>query len=123
MDTSLFRIVLDKQSQHLQELISGWYSQHQQTLAELRERVEQLNVNVEAQRREQQSREEQDQELKCHQAFGPSTYVGHKNRNPLRVPGTCQWFLDHPQFLKWKKDELQVCYGCLQIRGVASLFW
>jgi gas vesicle protein len=106
MDAGLFRIVLDKQSQHLQELISSWYSQQQKTLEKLLDQMQQLNVNAEAQRREQQSREEQDQEIKCHQAFGPSTYVSHKNRNPLRVPGTCKWFLDHPQFLKWKQDEL-----------------
>jgi hypothetical protein len=105
MDAILFRIVLGKQSQHLQEMISGWYSQQQSALEELRDQMEQLNVNAEAQRREQQSREEQDREIKCHQAFGPSTYLSHKDRNPLRVPGTCKWFLDHPQFLKWKQDE------------------
>jgi gas vesicle protein len=106
MDASLFRTVLDKQSQHLQELISGWSSQHQKTLEELRDQVKQLIVNAEAQRREQQSREDRDEEIRCHQAFGPSAYVGHKNRNLLRVPGTCKWFLDHPRFLKWKQDEL-----------------
>jgi hypothetical protein len=106
MDASLFQIVLDKQSQHLQELISGWYSQHQKTLEELRDQVKKLIVNAEAQRREQQSREDRDEEIRCHQAFGPSSYVGHKNRIPLRVPGTCKWFLNHPQFLSWKQDEL-----------------
>jgi hypothetical protein len=106
MDASLFQIVLDKQSRHLRELISGWYCQHQKTPEELRDQVKQLIVTAETQRREQQSREDRDEEIRCHQAFGPSSYVGHKNRIPLRVPGTCKWFLDHPQFLSWKQDEL-----------------
>jgi hypothetical protein len=106
MDASLFRIILENQNQHLQELISGWYSQQQKVLEELRDQMKQLNVNAEVQRRAQLSREEQEREMKCHQAFGPSVYVSHKNRNPLRVPGTCKWFLDHPRFLGWKQDEL-----------------
>lgn len=30
-----------------------------------------------------------------------SDYEGHKRRNPERIPGTCEWLLSHPQYLKW----------------------
>jgi hypothetical protein len=38
-DASLFQIVLDKQIQNLQEVISGWCRQHQKTLEELRGQI------------------------------------------------------------------------------------
>ena len=32
-----------------------------------------------------------------------SNYEQGKNLNPARLPGTCQWFLRHPNFLAWRK--------------------
>ena len=34
-----------------------------------------------------------------------SNYEAGKNVNPERVPGTCQWFLDHVDFLTWRKSQ------------------
>ena len=33
-----------------------------------------------------------------------SNYEAGKNVNPDRVPGTCHWFLDHVDFLTWRKS-------------------
>ena len=34
-----------------------------------------------------------------------SNYEAGKNVNPERVPGTCHWFLDHVDFLTWRKSQ------------------
>jgi hypothetical protein len=34
-----------------------------------------------------------------------SNYREDKDRNAMRVPGTCEWFLGHPKFLKWRKKK------------------
>jgi hypothetical protein len=33
------------------------------------------------------------------------TYEADKNRNPSRVPGTCQWFLNHVDFFTWREKQ------------------
>ena len=58
----------------------------------------------ELERRSKQSKEEQDEEKACLQAFGFSDYRQHKNRNPLRVPDTCRWVLENEQFLDWRSS-------------------
>ncbi|KAK6520583.1 hypothetical protein TWF506_000836 [Arthrobotrys conoides] len=32
-------------------------------------------------------------------------YQEHKDRNPDRVPGTCEWFVTHKHFLEWKESK------------------
>ncbi|KAL6877681.1 hypothetical protein HDV57DRAFT_510201 [Trichoderma longibrachiatum] len=39
------------------------------------------------------------------QALYSIPYVERKNRNPDRVPGTCEWFMGHGHFLEWRKSE------------------
>lgn len=46
-------------------------------------------------------------EHKCHQTFKTSTYEDFKNRNINRAPGTCQWVLNHPNFLSWRRGLTQ----------------
>ncbi|KAK3384177.1 ankyrin repeat-containing domain protein [Lasiosphaeria ovina] len=33
-----------------------------------------------------------------------SPYLDRKNRNPDRVPGTCEWFVNHQLFRKWQES-------------------
>jgi hypothetical protein len=40
---------------------------------------------------------------RCHQAFKTSTYEERKNNNPHRIPGTCEWVLKSPEYLRWWK--------------------
>ncbi|KAF5857324.1 hypothetical protein ETB97_005973 [Aspergillus alliaceus] len=37
----------------------------------------------------------------CHQAFKMSNYEQHKDINPDRIPGTCQWALQNSCYLGW----------------------
>lgn len=34
-----------------------------------------------------------------------SNYEAGKNANPIRVAGTCEWFLGHPDFLAWRQSQ------------------
>jgi ankyrin repeat protein len=38
---------------------------------------------------------------RCHQAFKTSTYEQHKNINPNRVEGTCEWALKSSEYQRW----------------------
>ncbi|KAH7381872.1 ankyrin repeat-containing domain protein, partial [Cadophora sp. MPI-SDFR-AT-0126] len=58
----------------------------------------------ELERKSKQSKEAQDEEKSCLQAFGYSDYRQHKNRNPLRVPDTCRWVLENERFLDWRSS-------------------
>jgi ankyrin repeat protein len=37
-----------------------------------------------------------------------STYQQEKDRNPSRVPGTCEWFLHHPKFEDWRDKSTDI---------------
>jgi ankyrin repeat domain-containing protein 50 len=49
-----------------------------------------------------QAESQHEQSNKCLQAFQTSNYEMFKARNPDRVDGTCQWFLEHPSFVQWR---------------------
>ncbi|KAJ5363029.1 hypothetical protein N7541_003873 [Penicillium brevicompactum] len=42
---------------------------------------------------------------KCLQVFRTSNYEQFKDRNAERLDNTCEWFLRHPNFQKWKESE------------------
>lgn len=48
---------------------------------------------------------ELEQKLLCDLAKVSGDYQRHKNINPLRVPGTCEWFLDDERFQKWRDSQ------------------
>ena len=43
-----------------------------------------------------------EEEIRCHQSFKTSRYEAFKDRNPQRVPGTCQWVLNHSKYQSWR---------------------
>lgn len=45
------------------------------------------------------------QQQRCLQVFKTSTYEEYKDRNPVRVQGTCQWVLTNPHFRKWRQSQ------------------
>ncbi|KAI6780066.1 Ankyrin repeat domain-containing protein 50 [Emericellopsis cladophorae] len=52
----------------------------------------------------QDTRYENDKQIECHRCFKTSQYEDFKNINPDRVPGTCKWVLEHPQYKKWRQS-------------------
>jgi hypothetical protein len=105
MDGSTLSQILDFQRQNLSHSIESWHLKHEESLQKLRQVVEETRAAHEAQRREQLSDIAKKEERDCLQLFAYSDYVKHKKRNPLRVPGTCQWFLGHEKFLHWRNGE------------------
>ena len=37
----------------------------------------------------------------CHKCLRVSEYEYNKDKNPARIPGTCEWFLQHSRYRKW----------------------
>lgn len=55
---------------------------------------------------EKLSMREAEEERQCHQLFCSSiNYEVYKDRNGDRIPGTCEWFLQHPRFLRWRDEQ------------------
>ena len=46
-----------------------------------------------------------EQESNCLQCLYTSNHRQHKERNPKRVPGTCEWFLKHTKYIDWTSAE------------------
>jgi hypothetical protein len=44
-------------------------------------------------------------QISCLRGFYHKNYEAFRNRNPDRVADTCEWFLDHPEYDKWKTRE------------------
>ncbi|KAH8698697.1 ankyrin repeat-containing domain protein [Talaromyces proteolyticus] len=44
-------------------------------------------------------------ELACIRSLYQSDYTQHKARNPKRVTGTCEWFLEHPKYTHWVENK------------------
>ena len=44
-------------------------------------------------------------ESKCLRSLYTSDYESHKSRNPERVVGTLEWFLDHEKYRNWQEEK------------------
>ncbi|TVY81464.1 Vegetative incompatibility protein HET-E-1 [Lachnellula suecica] len=86
------------QSSLLRRTLESWRGEHEVAWQELRSTMSKSAAAAEA-------RKDKEEERRCHQAFGSSLYVEHKNRNPARVQGTCNWFLESDKFKGWKSQE------------------
>lgn len=67
-------------------------------------RQEENGLRLEAHYQHQETRYKDEEEHHCHQAFKTSDYEEHKNRNDIRVDGTCRWVLDDPKFVDWRAN-------------------
>jgi ankyrin repeat domain-containing protein 50 len=48
--------------------------------------------------------DKQSEKFKCLQALRNSEYEEFKDRNPDRLQGTCQWFLQHDYYREWRQS-------------------
>jgi hypothetical protein len=55
----------------------------------------------ESHHREQIVRALTEDQCRCHQAFKTSTYEQHKNINPNREDGTCEWAFKSSEYQRW----------------------
>ena len=56
-------------------------------------------------RGEEPSSANRKEEAECITLFRTTGYEFDKNKNPSRVPGTCEWVLKHPVFRKWDQED------------------
>ena len=56
-------------------------------------------------RGEEPSSANRKEEAECITLFRTTDYENDKNKNPSRVPGTCEWVLKHPVFRKWDQED------------------
>ncbi|GJN78761.1 hypothetical protein PLIIFM63780_002270 [Purpureocillium lilacinum] len=70
----------------------------------LQELVSNTNEVISKQTSKQDIRYENEKQIQCHRTFKTSKYEDFKNINPDRVPGTCNWVLEHPQYVKWRQS-------------------
>lgn len=54
---------------------------------------------------EQERHRRTEAENRCHAAFRVSDYMSDRIRNPMRVPGTCGWFIEHGNYHKWRDND------------------
>jgi len=65
------------------------------------ERLEKALNQQESHHREQIARTLTEDQHRCHRVFKISTYEQHKNINPNRVEGTCEWALKSSEYQHW----------------------
>ena len=46
-----------------------------------------------------------EEETDCLQCLYTSNPRRHKERNPRRVPGTCEWFIEHTKYIGWRSTK------------------
>ena len=71
----------------------------------IQQKTQQLAVELKESIEEQRDRHRTEEEIKCLQALCTTTYMDHKDINPDRVHGTCQWFLNNENFHKWAESD------------------
>ena len=64
-----------------------------------------LLAEVKAGREEQKEWHRSEEESRCYESLRTTNYEFNKNKNPDRVPGTCEWFLQHPRYRKWLDEQ------------------
>ena len=69
-----------------------------------REQDERLLTEIKAMRKDQRDIFENKEEEDCLACLRTTAYEETMEKNPERVPGTCEWFLRHPRYLEWLNE-------------------
>jgi ankyrin repeat protein len=85
--------MLEKQARKVDELLKVSRGQDEELLAEIK-----------AMRKDQKASFETQEEMDCHKSLRTTTYEDTMEKNPDRVSGTCEWFLQNPRYCKWLND-------------------
>ena len=74
---------------------------HRQRTSVLLDKLEELSLGVKGIRNTLEEIHISEAESKCFEMLRTSNYVARKDLNPKRLPGTCEWFWDHPKYRGW----------------------
>lgn len=97
----LFRVSREQEEEQaklqLAELKAGRQEQEEQAKLHLAE--------LKAGRQELEDRHRKAEESACYECLRTTDYESNKNKNPVRIPGTCEWFLRHLRYRKWLDEQ------------------
>ena len=88
-----------------ESLMDGLFLAQKEQYQSLQQTTDQMTKELRQCHEEQRDWHQTEEETKCLQAHCTSVYVDHKNINPDRVPGTCQWFLNNEKFHAWAGND------------------
>ena len=71
----------------------------------IQQKTERMAVDLKQNIEEQRDWHRTEEEIRCLQALCTATYMDHKDLNPDRVHGTCQWFLKNGRFHEWAESD------------------
>ena len=63
--------------------------------------LEQSYTQNEQHHRDHISKSLTEEQQRCHQSFKTSNYEEHKNINPRKIEGTCQWAIQSAEYIRW----------------------
>ncbi|KAI9762073.1 MAG: hypothetical protein M1840_001482 [Geoglossum simile] len=66
-----------------------------------RKRDEELLAEIETTRKDQKELFKTKEQEGCLKSLRTTLYEDNMEKNPDRVPGTCEWFLRHPKYCEW----------------------
>jgi ankyrin repeat domain-containing protein 50 len=118
---------LKEQNDQLEDLAKQWRESHElivrmdETVGETLEVSKTTQEEQRSAKKEQAEQRQRDEERMCVQAFRTSPYEQHKARNPDRVEGTCQWFLQHPDTGAGERARHRASSGHLPTQGAENL--
>lgn len=85
-----------------QEALDAREKGHKQRISLLLDKLEDLSIGIKGIRDKLEDIHFSDEERKCFETLRTSNYLAQKDLNPKRLPGTCNWFLEHPKYQNWK---------------------
>ena len=90
--------LLSDQNKQVEELIRSSKIQDEKYMKS-------LLVETKTAREEEAAWNHMTEEARCCEALRTTDYKFQKEKNPDRIPGTCQWFLNHPKYQQWQNGE------------------
>lgn len=81
-----------------QEALDAREEGHRHRTSLLLNKLEELSLGIKGVRDKLEEIHFSDEQSKCFETLRTSNYLARKNLNPDRLPGTCNWILEHPGY-------------------------
>ena len=88
----------------LEDLLNKQTRKVDELLRISREQDERLLTEIKTMRKDQRDIFKNKEEEDCLACLRTTAYEETMEKNPERVPGTCEWFLQHPRYLEWLNE-------------------
>jgi hypothetical protein len=111
-----FKEIIDADDQRarttrLEDMLEKQIREVDKLLEISKEQDEELLAEIKAMRGDQKELFETKEEMDCLKSLRTTVYEDTMEKNPDRVPGTCEWFLRHQRYGEWLDE------------SASNLFW